>query len=64
MLLDALASLDLKHRAVAVLYEIEGLAAPVIAEVLGIPLNTVYSRARAARIQLLKRTQAQRGEES
>ncbi len=36
-------------RAVFVLAEIEGLRAPEIAEALGLKLNTVYSRLRAAR---------------
>jgi RNA polymerase sigma-70 factor (ECF subfamily) len=60
-LLRALAELDLDHRAVAVLYELEGLTAPVIAEVLGIPLNTVYSRARTARLALIEATRRLRG---
>ncbi|HVK73280.1 MAG TPA: sigma-70 family RNA polymerase sigma factor [Kofleriaceae bacterium] len=60
-LLAALATLDLEHRAVAVLYELDGLPAPAIAEVLGIPLNTVYSRARSARLKLLEATRALRG---
>ncbi len=53
LLLRALDLLDLEHRAVAVLYELEGMAAPAIAETLGLPLNTVYSRARNARRKLL-----------
>jgi RNA polymerase sigma-70 factor, ECF subfamily len=53
LVLRALDSLDLEHRAVAVLHELDGLAAPAIAETLGIPLNTVYSRARNARRKLL-----------
>ncbi|HVV85246.1 MAG TPA: sigma-70 family RNA polymerase sigma factor [Kofleriaceae bacterium] len=60
-LLAALDGLDLEHRAVAVLYEIEGLPAPVIAETLAIPLNTVYSRARAARLKLIEATRRLRG---
>ncbi len=61
-LLRALDVLDLKHRAVVVLHEIEGIAAPAIAKTLGIPLNTVYSRARNARHKLMEATQALRGE--
>jgi RNA polymerase sigma-70 factor (ECF subfamily) len=38
-------------REVFVLVEIEGLSAPEIAEIIGIPLNTVYSRTRLARQQ-------------
>lgn len=60
-LLRALDELDLEHRAVAVLYELEGLTAPVIAEVLGVPLNTVYSRARTARLALIEATRRLRG---
>lgn len=49
-LLDrALARLDLDKRAVVVLHEIEEMTAPEIANALAIPLNTVYSRLRAAR---------------
>jgi RNA polymerase sigma-70 factor (ECF subfamily) len=44
-----LASLDDDKRAVFVLAEIEELTAPEIAEALSIPVNTVYSRLRAAR---------------
>ncbi|MCA9676653.1 MAG: sigma-70 family RNA polymerase sigma factor [Myxococcales bacterium] len=61
LLMRALDRLDLDHRAVAVLFEIEGLAAPAIAEILGIPINTVYSRARAARHKLLDATREMRG---
>lgn len=38
-------------REVFVLVEIEELSAPEIAEILGVPLNTVYSRTRLARQQ-------------
>jgi RNA polymerase sigma-70 factor (ECF subfamily) len=38
-------------REVFVLVEIEQLSAPEIAEVIGVPLNTVYSRTRLARQQ-------------
>jgi RNA polymerase sigma-70 factor (ECF subfamily) len=41
--------LDDEKRTVFVLAELEELAAPEIAEALGIPVNTVYSRLRAAR---------------
>ena len=34
------------------LHEIEEMTAPEIAEVMGIPLNTVYSRLRVARGEL------------
>lgn len=48
----ALSALDLDRRAVLVLHEIEEMTAPEIAQVLGIPLNTVYSRLRVAREKL------------
>jgi RNA polymerase sigma-70 factor, ECF subfamily len=48
----ALAAIDLGRRAVLVLHEIEEMTAPEIAQVLGIPLNTVYSRLRVARSEL------------
>ena len=41
--------LDPDKRAVFVMAEIEQMTAPEIAEILGVPLNTVYSRLRAAR---------------
>ncbi len=48
----ALATIDVGRRAVLVLHEIEEMTAPEIAEVLEIPLNTVYSRLRVARMEL------------
>jgi RNA polymerase sigma-70 factor (ECF subfamily) len=45
-LLEALSE---DHRAVFVLAELEQMTAPEIAEALGVNLNTVYSRLRAAR---------------
>ena len=48
----ALATIEVARRAVLVLHEIEEMTAPEIAEVLGIPLNTVYSRLRVARVEL------------
>ena len=47
--LEALAVLDLDERAVLVLHDIDGLQASEVAETLGIPTNTVYSRLRRAR---------------
>ncbi len=49
MLDEILGQLDDKHRAVFVLYEIEQLTMPEIVEALGCPLQTAYSRLRAAR---------------
>jgi RNA polymerase sigma-70 factor, ECF subfamily len=46
----ALGSLDDDKREIFVLARVEQMSAPEIAAVLGIPLNTVYSRLRAARL--------------
>jgi RNA polymerase sigma-70 factor (ECF subfamily) len=52
-LLDrALTRIDMGRRAVLVLHEIEQMSAPEIARTLEIPLNTVYSRLRIARLEL------------
>jgi RNA polymerase sigma-70 factor (ECF subfamily) len=48
----ALDCIEVGRRAVLVLHEIEEMTAPEIAQVLGIPLNTVYSRLRVARAEL------------
>jgi RNA polymerase sigma-70 factor (ECF subfamily) len=48
----ALETIDLGRRTVLVLHEIEEMTAPEIAQVLGIPLNTVYSRLRVGRAEL------------
>lgn len=45
----ALAALDDEKRVVFVLARVEQMSAPEIASVIGVPLNTVYSRLRAAR---------------
>lgn len=46
----ALSALDDEKREVFVLARIEEMSAPEIAAVVGIPINTVYSRLRAARL--------------
>jgi RNA polymerase sigma-70 factor, ECF subfamily len=46
----ALSSLDDDKREIFVLARVEQMSAPEIASILGIPLNTVYSRLRAARL--------------
>jgi RNA polymerase sigma-70 factor (ECF subfamily) len=46
----ALAGLDDDKREVFVLAQVEQMSAPEIAEILGLPVNTVYSRVRAARL--------------
>lgn len=47
--LVALRALDIKRRAVFVMHELDGVPCPEVAEALGLPLNTVYSRLRVAR---------------
>jgi len=47
--LGALERLDFDKRVVLVMHDLEELTAPEIAQELGIPLNTVYSRVRLAR---------------
>ncbi len=49
LVLEAIASIDLGKRAVFVMAEIDGHTMPEIADALGIPLNTAYSRLRLAR---------------
>ena len=46
----ALDSMSLPQRTVFVLFELEGLLCPEIAEILEIPLGTVYSRLRVGRM--------------
>jgi RNA polymerase sigma-70 factor, ECF subfamily len=48
----ALDSVPLERRAILVLHELEGRAIPEIAEALGLPVNTAYSRLRIARGEL------------
>lgn len=48
----ALAGLDAGRRAVFVSCEIEGMTAPEVAALLGLNLNTVYSRLRQARLHV------------
>ncbi len=59
----AMDTLDTDKRAVFVLHELEGHTMPVIAETLGVPLNTCYSRLRLARerfTQAVRQLQAER----
>ena len=48
----ALDTLDLAHRAAIVLCDIEQRSAPEAAELLGVPINTVYTRVHHARRKL------------
>lgn len=50
----ALGTLDIQHRAVFVLFEIEGESAQAIADALEIPVGTVYSRLHHARKTFLE----------
>lgn len=48
---QALEGLDLKRRIIFVMHELDELPCPAIAAALDLPLNTVYTRLRAARAQ-------------
>jgi RNA polymerase sigma-70 factor (ECF subfamily) len=61
LLLRALAALDLEHRVVCVMHDLDGQAAPEIAASLGIPVNTVYSRLRVGRQRLAAAVRALNG---
>jgi RNA polymerase sigma-70 factor (ECF subfamily) len=65
LVISALQGIDLARRAVFVLYEIDGAAMGEIADSLGIPVNTAYSRLRVARAEFaaaVKKLRPQRGE--
>jgi RNA polymerase sigma-70 factor (ECF subfamily) len=65
LVMAALERVDLERRAVLILYELDELPMKDIAEALGIPLFTAYSRLRVARQEFtaaVRRIQAQRGE--
>ena len=49
LVLEALQAIELSRRAVFILAELEERPVPEIAETLGMPLNTAYSRLRVAR---------------
>jgi RNA polymerase sigma-70 factor (ECF subfamily) len=49
---QALGELELGRRAVFILHELDECSMPEVAEALGIPLNTAYSRLRLARAEL------------
>ncbi|MFZ5897012.1 MAG: RNA polymerase sigma factor [Myxococcota bacterium] len=51
---QALSALGLERRAVFVMFEIEGMSAGAIAEMLGVPVGTVYSRLFTARAEFSK----------
>jgi len=58
----ALDTLDPDRRAVFVMYEMQGVTSAEIADALGIPLNTVYSRLRVARERFRRALEALRAE--
>lgn len=47
----ALDTLDADRRVIFVMHELDGIPCPEIGEALGVPLNTVYSRLRIARLR-------------
>ena len=61
----ALEAIDIERRAVFILHELDELPMPAVAETLGIPLNTGYSRVRVAREEftaaLRRLTRGERG---
>ena len=48
-------ALDFDKRVALVMHDLEGIGAPEIAAELDVPLNTVYSRVRLARVAFKKR---------
>jgi RNA polymerase sigma-70 factor (ECF subfamily) len=61
---QALESVDVDRRAVFILHDLDEVPIPEIAEALGIPLNTAYSRLRLARAEFAaaaKRLRKSRG---
>lgn len=64
ILFEALEALDLERRAVLVMHDWDGVPIPDVARELSIPLNTAYTRLRAARQDLataVKRVTKERG---
>lgn len=55
--------LELTKRAVIVMFELEGMTTTEIAETLGIPVGTVYSRLASARAELAKAARRRRQSE-
>ncbi|MBK7860704.1 MAG: RNA polymerase sigma factor [Archangiaceae bacterium] len=51
---QALDELPLEKRALVALHDLEGESVPAIAQALGVPLNTTYSRLRLARDQFAR----------
>jgi RNA polymerase sigma-70 factor (ECF subfamily) len=49
LVLEVLDALDEPKRVVLIMHDIDGYAVPMVAQTLGIPVNTAYSRLRLAR---------------
>lgn len=65
LLLAALDAVEIDRRAVLILHDIDEVPVPAIAEALGIPVGTAYSRLRLGREELataLRRLRKQRGD--
>lgn len=65
LVLECLQTLDVNHRAVLILLDIDGEAAADVSIAMNIPLPTVYSRLRAARSKFaaaVRRAKLRRGE--
>jgi RNA polymerase sigma-70 factor (ECF subfamily) len=58
---EVLAELDERGREVLVFTELEGMTAPELAELLGEPLNTIYSRLRRARLAFSQALERRKG---
>lgn len=52
LVLEVLESLPEERRAAFIMHELDGASAPEIADALGAPLNTIYSRLRVARAEV------------
>jgi RNA polymerase sigma-70 factor (ECF subfamily) len=64
LVLEALEAVDMQRRAVFILHDIDGHEMATVAQTLGIPVNTAYSRLRVARAEFaaaVKRLRPRRG---
>lgn len=62
LVIDALQTLDMDRRLVFVMHELDEVACPEIARALDVPLNTVYSRLRVARVRFAAAVKSARSE--
>jgi RNA polymerase sigma-70 factor (ECF subfamily) len=62
LLEDILGELDEKGREILVFTELEELKPPELSQLLGVPLNTIYSRLRRARIAFNEALERRRGQ--